>query len=470
MPANAAPGAAAPAVPARRLLTLWELIVFGIILIQPIAPVPIFGVAEKLSDGHTAAIMLVAMAAMVITAFSYGRMAALYTSVGSAYTYVGRGLNEHLGFLVGWAMALEYVIAAIVTTVWIATAMHTVYTPAIPYVIWAAIVTGLNTALNLLGVRASTRTNKVLLYFMFIVVGAFFVLAVRYLYADQGWGGIFSIRPFYDAGAFDEHRILSATSFVALTYIGFDGITTLSEDVENPRRNILLATVIVCTFTGVFGCLEVYLGQRVWPDWHAYTSLETAFMDVCGRVGGRTFFNVMGVTLIVANFGAGLACTLGAAKLLYGMGRDGVLPRRLFGRLAPGTNTPARNIILVGSLSLGIAVLLNYVGNAYEHAGELINFGAFLAFMGVNLAAFWQFGVVVRADRVHHVLWDQILPLFGFLFCALIWWNLGSLARTAGGIWFALGVVYLAVKTRGFRSSSHNDPPFDTDERPVVDP
>jgi putrescine importer len=439
------------ALPNRRLLTLWELIIFGIVLIQPIAPVPIFGVAEKLSDGHTATVMLIAMFAMVITAVSYGRMATLFPSVGSAYTYVGKGLNQHLGFLVGWAMGLEYVIAAITTTVWIATALHTVYTPQVPYALWAAVISGLNTVLNLLGVRASTRTNKLLLYFMFTVIGVFLWLAVRFLYSGEGWQGLLSTRPFYDPATFDAHRILSATSFVALTYIGFDGITTLTEDVSNPKRNVLLASVIVCVFTGVFGCLEVYLGQRVWPNWHTYTSLETAFMDVCGRVGGRSFFNVMGVTLIVSNFGAGLACTLGAAKLLYGMGRDNVLPAKLFGYVAPGTSTPTYNIILVGVLSLVIAVLLDYVGNAYQHAGELINFGAFVAFMGVNLATFWQFGVLAKHRSTRSIWMDVLLPLSGFGFCALIWWNLGTVAQTAGGAWFATGLIYLAIKTRGFR-------------------
>jgi putrescine importer len=155
--------------------------------------------------------------------------------------------------------------------------------------------------------------------------------------------------------------------------------------------------------------------------------------------------------LIVSNFGAGLACTLGAAKLLYGMGRDNVLPAKLFGYVAPGTSTPTYNIILVGVLSLIIAVLLDYVGNAYQHAGELINFGAFVAFMGVNLATFWQFGVLAKPGSTRSIWIDVLLPLSGFGFCALIWWNLGTVAQTAGGTWFATGLIYLAIKTRGFR-------------------
>ena len=437
----------------KRVLTLWDLIFYGIVLIQPIAPVPLFGVAQKLSGGHFATIILIAMFAMMITAVSYGRMAALYPSAGSAYTYVGKGLNPHLGFLAGWAMFLDYLLQPLINTVWMSTALHERYLPQVPFMAWAAIIAGIITLLNLRGIRSSARANKVLLFFMFIVVGFFIVLAVRYLFYSQGLRGLFSIQPFYDPKTFNSHRIWTATSFAALTYIGFDGVTTLAEDVENPKRNVLLATVLVCVFTGVFGGLEVYLGQRVWPDWHTFPNLETAFMDICRRVGGSLLFNAMGVILILAAFGSALTGGLGAARLLFGMGRDNVLPRKIFGHLSPGSSTPTYNIIVIGLLAFGGAVMLNRVGNAYEHAGELLNFGAFLAFMGVNLATFWQFAVVAKPGYKRRILVDAILPLIGFAFCALIWWNLNNLAKTVGGIWFAVGLLYVGIKTRGFRTA-----------------
>ena len=437
----------------RPVLSLWDLIFYGIVLIQPIAPVPLYGVAQKLSDGYFATIILIALGAMLITAVSYGRMAALYPSAGSAYTYVGRGLNPHLGFLAGWAMILDYLLQPLINTVWISTALHARYLPQVPYIVWAGLIAGIMTVLNLMGIRSSARANKVLLLVMFIVVGWFIVLALRYLFGTQGWSGLFSVQPFYDPKTFNSHRILTATSFAALTYIGFDGVTTLAEDVENPKRNVLLAVVLTCVFAGVASCGEAYLGSRIWPNWRAFPNLETAFMDICRRVGGALLFNAMGVILIVAAFGSGLTGTLGAARLLFGMGRDSVLPKRVFGYVKPGTNTPTYNIVLIGVLAFVGAVLLNYVGSAYEHAGELLNFGAFLAFMGVNLATFWQFSVVSRKERSWNVLRDAILPLIGFLFCGLIWWNLNILAKIVGGIWFAVGLLYVLFKTRGFRSA-----------------
>ncbi len=437
----------------RRTLTLWDLIFYGIVLIQPIAPVPLYGVAQKLSDGHFVTIILIALFAMLITAVSYGRMGALYPTAGSAYTYVGKGLNPHLGFLAGWAMILDYLLQPLINTVWMATALHERYLHQVPFVAWAAVIAGIMTVLNLAGVKSSARANKVLLAIMSVVVVFFVILAIRYLYGGQGWAGLFSMQPLYDPKTFNSHKILTATSFAALTYIGFDGVTTLAEDVENPKRNVLLAVVLTCIFAGVCSGIEAYLGARVWPDWRAFPNLETAFMDICSRVGGVVLFNAMAAILIVAAFGSGLTGTLGAARLLFGMGRDGVLPKKFFGQLKPGTSTPTNNILLIGAISFAGAVVLNYIGSAYQHAGELLNFGAFLAFMGVNFACFWQFSVTRQSGYQRRLLQDAILPLIGFLFCGLIWFNLNIIAKTVGGIWFAVGILYVGYKTNWFRSA-----------------
>jgi putrescine importer len=441
----------------RRTLKLSDLIFYGIVLIQPIAPIPLYGVAQKLSDGHFVLIILIAGFAMLITAVSYGRMAALYPTAGSAYTYVGKGLNPHLGFMAGWAMILDYLLQPLINTVWISTALHErsayFHIPQIPFVIWALIIAGIMTALNLAGVKASATANKVLLAVMSVVVVYFIVAAIRFLYGGQGWEGLFSIQPIYDPKTFNAHKILTATSFAALTYVGFDGVTTLAEDVENPKRNVLLAVVLTCVIAGVFSGLEAYLGARVWPNWQSFPNLETAFMDICARAGGLILSWSMALVLIVAAFGSGLTGTLGAARLLFGMGRDNVLPKKFFGKLTPGTSTPTNNILLIGGLSFVGSVMLNYIGSAYEHAGELMNFGAFLAFMGVNFACFWQFSMRRRQGAPMNFVRDALVPLVGFLFCGLIWVDLNIIAKTVGGIWFAIGLLYVGYKTNWFRSA-----------------
>jgi putrescine importer len=437
-------GAAAPRL--RRVLTLWDLIFYGIVLIMPIAPVPMFGIAQKLSNGHFVTTILIAMMAMLFTAVSYGRMAALYPTAGSAYTYVGRGLNPHLGFLTGWAMFLDYLIQPLLNGVFVTLTVKR-FLPQVPYFVLAAIFVGMMTFMNLRGIRSTARANIALVAVMSVVIVAFMVLAVRYLFHGGGWGGIFSFEPFYNPKAFDIRTIWTATSYAALTYIGFDGVTTLAEDVVNPKRNVMLAAVSVCLFTGIVGGLEVYLGQRIWPDWSTFPNLETAFMDVTRRVGGPLLFQALGIILILACMGAGMTGQLGAARLLFGMGRDNVLPRRIFAYLDPKHNTPTRNIWVIG--------LVAYVGTlliSYEQAGEILNFGAFLAFMGVNMATFWQFNVVPPPKYKRRAFADVVMPLIGFVFCLWIWLGLKTPAKVVGGVWFLAGLVYCAIKTRGFRT------------------
>ena len=442
---GAAPQQQAGAPSLKRVLTLWDLILYGIVLIMPIAPIPLFGVVQKLSDGHSVTTILLGMVAMLLTAFSYGRMAALYPTAGSAYTYVGRGLHPHLGFMAGWAMFLDYLLVPLICTIYGALTVQRLV-PQVPYAVWAAAFAGTMTFVNLAGIRATVKTNFVLMLVMCGVVMAFIVLAIKVLLARQGFGGLVSIEPFYNPKTFHFGAIATATSVAALTYGGFDGVTTLAEDVKNPRRNVLLATVLVCLFTGIFGGLQIYLAQRLWPDYRTFSNLETAFMDVSRMVGGAVLFQAMAAILILANIGSGLSAQAGVSRLLFGMGRDGVLPRR-FSRLDPKRNTPVFNIVLVGAFAFLGALALNY-----ERAAELINFGAFLAFMGVNAAAIREY-YFRRKGGSRSVLADLVVPGLGLLFCLGIWLSLPTPAKIMGALWFAVGLTYDGIKTRGFRKA-----------------
>ena len=301
----------------------------------------------------------------------------------------------------------------------------------------------LTTGLNLRGIRSTARWNIILLCGMCAVIAVFFVMAIRYLMLHGGSSALFSLTPIYNRATFDWGDVFTATSFAALTYIGFDGVTTLAEDVKNPRRNVLIATVLVCAITGILSAVQIYLAARVWPTYNNFPNVETAFLDVCGRAGGPWLFQAMAVTLFVACVGSALTGQVGAARLLYGMGRDGVLPRRAFGRLARGTNTPVFNLLLIAVVTVCGSLTLSY-----EHAAEVLNFGAFLAFMGVNAAVVKTF-YVTRRDR--RLMRDLVAPVVALLFCGAIWYSLPSLAKWIGGAWVGIGVIYLAGLTGGFR-------------------
>ena len=422
----------------RRVLTLGDLVWYGIVLIQPIAAVPLFGVADSLSQGHVVTTISIAMVAMILTAVSYGVMATVYPTAGSAYTYVGRGLNLHLGFLIGWAMVLDYFMIPILNTIYGALTLNRLF-PNIPYLVWAALFVVIITSLNLLGVQATARTNQILLITMSLVIGIFVVLSAGYVMRTHGAGGLLSLAPFYTRGTVHLGSIATATSLAALTYVGFDGITTLTEEALNPTRDIMRATVLVCLLTGVLSVLQVYLAQLVWPDYRSFPDINTAFMDVAMRVGGKHLFDGFAFILVLASLGSALAGQAGAARLLLGMGRDRALPVRIFGHVGAIRRVPTYNVLLLSAASLVGAFLLSF-----ERAAELVNFGAFLAFIGVNIVAALHF-------RSRGRLKAALMSWAGAIFCVCIWLSLPAPSKIVGFVWLGIGLLYLLILTRGFR-------------------
>ncbi len=438
-------GAPGQAPRLKRVLTLWDLIIYGMIIVQIVAPVPIAGLLEQRSDGHAVTVVLIALVGMMITAISYGRMAVVYPMAGSAYSYVARGINPHLGFFTGWAMFLDYLLIPLISAIIPALALQRVL-PIVPlWVLILLVVLGM-TALNLFGMKATARANLVLLLVTSAVVLVFLYLATRFLWHREGWSGIFSTKPFYNPSTFHTSTIFGGISLAVLSYIGFDGVSTLAEDVVNPRRNVVLATVLVCLFTGLISALELYFFHQVIPDWRSVADPNTYYLDVMKAVGGPIFFLVFSIIMSVSQFGAGFTGQVSAARLVYGMGRDNVLPRSLFGYLSPRTQNPSRNIILVGVLAFFGALMLNF-----DTACDLLNFGAYLGFMGVNLSTFFCYYLRPPAGHRRHFLWDAAVPLAGFLLCLIFWIGLPHMAQIVGGIWLLLGMCYCGIKTKGFR-------------------
>jgi amino acid transporter len=418
-----------------------NLILYGVIVIQPTAPMPVFGVLSSRGRGHVVTTILLAMVAMIFTAVSYGRMARIYPSAGSAFTYVGKEIDPFLGYVTGWSMVMDYMLNPIIMIIWCSKAAMN-FAPSVPYWAWALLFFMAFTGLNLLGVKNSARVNAGLASFMGIVIVIFVIAALRYILAHPCNGlGSFT-RPFYDPAAFNVCAVLGGTSIAVLTYIGFDGISTLSEEVENPRRNILLATVLTCSIIGILSALEVYLAQLVWPSSQAFRDVDTAFVDVAARVAGQWFFLVMNLTLLMANFGSGVGAQLGAARLLYGMGRSNALPASFFGVIDPKHQIPRNNVIFVGVIALAGAFVLSYSLGA-----EMLNFGALIAFMGVNAAAFTRY-YVRSHERQLLGFWP---PVLGFIICLVLWCSLSRPARFAGSIWMAVGIGFGAWKTGGFQ-------------------
>ena len=439
-----------------RTLGLWNLIIIGMVIIQPTAPMGIYGVISNKAQGHVVTTILIAMVAMLLTAISYGRMARVYPSAGSAYTYVGQEIHSSLGYIVGWGMVMDYLLNPLICTAFCAKAAMNIL-PGLSYYVWILLFAAFFTWVNLRGVKTSARMNEVLCIGMVIVVILFLASVVRLLWHAQHDPGFFT-RPFYNPATFHPSSIFAGTSVAVLTYIGFDALSTLSEEAENPRRNILLATVLVCLIAGLLSGLEVYAAQLVWgskpfPADH----VESAFAIIARQAGGVVLFQLINFTLLVANMGSGMGSQLAAGRLLYGMGRSDAIPKSFFGVIEPKRRIPRNNILIVGAFALAGAGVLEFFANklgggAYEIGAQALNFGAFIAFMGVNAASFvhyWLHGKV-------RTLSNFLVPVLGFLICGFIWLNLSRPALILGAVWMIAGIAYGAIRTRGFKAELVN--------------
>ncbi len=402
---------------------------------------PLFGVVSQEAHGHVVTAILVAMVAMLFTAISYGRMARAYPSAGSAYTYVGQVIHPALGFVTGWSMLMDYILNPLICTIWCSKAAMNIV-PEIPYLVWALFFVALFTGMNLRKIHATARINAALAIAMGIVILAVLIACARYVIAMPSLSAGYFIRPFWDPAEFSFSRVAAGTSIAVLTYIGFDGISTLSEEVNNPRQNILLASVLVCLIIGILSAVEVYAAQLVWPVGQPFPDLDTAYVHIAGRVGGTVLFQVLNLTLLVASIGSGSGGQLAGARLLYGMGRENALPTSFFGAIDEKSHVPRNNVLLIGALCLIGAFVLSY-----QLGAELLNFGAFIGFMGVNLSSFLY--DYVRAER--KTASNLFPPILGFLICFALWLSLRTPAKVFGFAWLMLGVGYGVWKTRGFR-------------------
>jgi putrescine importer len=442
----------ASAIGLHRTLGLWNLIIIGMVIIQPTAPMGIYGVISNTANGHVVTTILIAMVAMLFTAISYGRMARVYPSAGSAYTYVGQEMHSSLGYVVGWGMVMDYLINPLICTAFCAKAAMNIV-PGLSFYIWILFFAAFFTWLNLRGIKTSAQLNEALCAGMVVVVLLFLAAVVRTVWGIHHDPGYFT-HPFYEPGNFHLQSIFAGTSVAVLTYIGFDAISTFSEEVKNPRRNIMLATVLVCLITGVLSGVEVYAAQLIWGSKpFANEDIESAFAIVSGKAGGMILFQIVNFTLLIANMGSGMGSQLAAGRLLYGMGRGNALPKSFFGAIEPKHRVPRNNIIAVGCFALVGAGLLEFFsdrlgGGAYDIGAQCLNFGAFVAFMGVNAAAF-----------IHHLKSEKrsnsggyIVPFLGFVICGFIWFHLSHPALWLGAVWMIAGITYGAIRTRGFRS------------------
>lgn len=385
---------------------------------------------------------LLALVAIVFTALSYGKLARIFPVAGSAYTYTRKTFNPHLGFMIGWATLLDYFFLPMV--IWLIGAAYLVAAfPSVPAWVWIVAFIVVTSTLNVLGIELANRLNIVLMVVQLAIVALFVVLCCHYAIAAAGPGGLAAAQPLFNAKV-PFSVTMAGAAIAAYSYLGFDAVSTLTEETIEPHKTIPRAIVLIALVGGAIFVLASYTLQLAHPG-AVFKDPDSAAFEIARKVGGDLFVSVFLAGLILAQFASGISAQASVGRLLYAMGRDAVLPRRVFGRIHPRFRTPALNIVLAGVVGL-IALKLDVATST-----SFINFGAFLAFTSVNLCVMRQYFVLPREQRRFGAIGGLLFPVLGAV--ADIW-LLASLEKSAlelGAVWFVLGLVYLGWLTRGFR-------------------
>lgn len=438
-----------------RTITLWPLVLFGIAYITPFIVLTTFGVFSEASNGTLPTAYAVATIAMVFTAISYGKLAALYPAAGSAYTYARNAIDSRVGFMVGWVVLLDYFFLPMV--VWlIGTAYLTDQFPSVPG--WAFLLGFiiLTTGLNIVGIKMATRVNIALIAFQMLVLVLFVGFSLRSILGGSGSG--ITLDPFWN-NASTLSAVSAGAALTAYSFIGFDAVSTFAEETVDARRTVPRAIILTAALAGGIFVVVAYVVQLVHPG-GTFTNTDSAALGIAKEIAGNFFGSVFLSAVIVAQFTAGIPIQAAGARLMYAMGRDNALPRVIFGHIHPRLRTPVYNLLLTGGVGLLALVL------TVSSSTSFINFGAFMAFAFVNISVIAQF--LRDRGRVDRSPLSWVLqPLIGLGVIIWLFTHLDKHALILGAVWALLGVVWLAYLTRGFRQPP---PEMDFDEEAGAEP
>lgn len=427
----------------KRTLKLRHLVFIGLAYMAPLAVFDMFGIVSEETGGHVPLAYLVVMVAVLFTAFSYSRMVRFFPIAGSAYTYAKEAINAHVGFLVGWVATLDYLLLPMINAILSGIYMGAVF-PDVPFWVWVALTVGICTALNLVGVKLAAKMNVLLVSIQLVVAVVFVVLAITNIATNSV---PVTTLPF---GSSDTAAvsIAAGAAILALSFLGFDAVSTLAEEAQRPTRDIPRAIFIIVLVAGAFFITVTYVMQLLFPDVTQLADIVGASPEIAKYIGGAAFQAVFVGGYMMAVLGCGITQQMSAARLLYAMGRDGALPRRLFSRVNERTGVPVTNVVLVALVAL-TALFIDL-----DQAASMINFGAFIAFTFVNLSVVFTFFRFMRRRTAGAWLGFVVVPVVGAVINVVLWFSLDTTSMIIGACWFAVGLVYLVVKTRGFRAAA----------------
>ncbi len=423
-------------------MTTRDLIIYGMIFMVPIAPYSVFGFVWNDSKGMVPLAYLVGLVGMFFTAMSYAAMSRAFPLAGSVYTYAQRGLHDIAGFFSGWLILLDYILVPSLLYLFSAVALRPIF-PTIPAWIWLTAFIAINAAANLFGLRVTVRVNRYLLIMELATLGLFVALGLAALYAGAGAGKL-TLTPMYDARVFSLSTVAGATSIAVLSFLGFDGISTLSEESRGTSDAVGRATVLSLLLVGALFMLQTWVAADLAAGMR-FSSPETAFYDVAERAGGVWLRIVTIIAVVLASAIANaMAAQAAVSRILFAMARDGKLPAVL-ARVHPRFKTPYVSTLAVALVSLLVGL---FFSQRVDDLTSVVNFGALSGFVLLHLSVIAHYWIRRGSrDWLRHFLF----PLMGLLIIGFVLYEMDRAAKLLGGCWVAIGALYYIVLAVWFK-------------------
>ena len=422
----------------KRALGVPALVLFGMVYMVPLTVYTTYGIVTQLTGGRLSVAYLVTLAAMVFTARSYARMSSAFPVAGSTYAYTQRTFGAPTGFLAGWSLLLDYLFLPMLNYLVIGIYLEAAI-PAVPAWVFVLGSIILVTILNIVGIVSVARANFVLLAVQGIFIVVFVVMAFMTI---TKLGNVDFMAPFTgDGSAGGASPIFAGAAILCLSFLGFDAVSTLSEEAKDPTRSVPKAIMIATVTCGLIFVGLSYVSQLAFPS-NQFVDVDSGSLDVMTAAGGQFLNTFFTAAYIAGAFGSALTSQASVARILYAMGRDGIMPRKVFGHVSAKFSTPTFAILVVSVISLAaIWISLDFLAS-------IVSFGALIAFSAVNLTVIKHYFV---DEGEKNVLNNVVLPGIGFILTVWLWTSLSWLTLEVGVIWLVIGVIWLLVVTRGFR-------------------
>ena len=428
----------------KKTLSLWQVVMMGLAYLTPMAVFDTFGIVTDITDGHVPSSYLIALIGVLFTALSYGKLVRRFPSAGSAYPYAQKAFTPYIVFMVGWSSLLDYLFMPMINALLAKIYLTALFPNVEPWIFIFGFVS-LMTFMNLRGINVVANLHSMIVTLQIAIIVVFISLVAYGVYQGEGLGTVASTKPFFSENAHLLPMLTGAT-ILCFSFLGFDGISSLSEETPNAERVVPKAIFLTALIGGVIFISVSYFLQLYFPDISRFHDPDAVLPEIALYVGGKLFQSVVLCLTTVAVLASGMASHAGVSRLLYVMGRDAVLPEKVFGFVHSKWHTPAINVLLVGAIALS-AVSFDLVT-----ATALVNFGALVAFTFVNLAVVAQFYIREKRNKtMKETVQYLILPLLGAMTVGVLWMNLEESSLVLGLTWALVGVVYMAVLTRRFR-------------------